>query len=211
MSKLIDITGKKFNSLLVIKRVENEEKGRARWLCKCDCGNETIVRGSNLKNGAVKSCGCLRKTASERNRTHGDSRTKLYNHWVSMIYRCYNPKNQAYKWYGARGIKVCDEWKDYLKFKEWVLSTRPDESYTVERIDVNGDYCPENCKWIPMGEQANNRTTNLIYEYNGKKQNLAQWCMELGLDYKLVHNRLFKSKWSFEKAISTPVSKKKGR
>ena len=207
MSKFIDLTGEKYNHLLVIERVENTKSGRTQWKCLCDCGNETIVRGSNLKSGAVKSCGCLLHVAN--NITHGDSHTKLYNHWISMIYRCSHPNNNAYKWYGARGIKVCDEWLDYQKFKQWVMDTRPDESYTVDRIDVNGDYCPENCRWIPMGEQANNRTTNLLYEYNGKTQNLSQWCKELNLDYKLVHNRLKKSKWSFEKSISTPVTKPK--
>jgi TusA-related sulfurtransferase len=121
-----------------------------------------------------------------------------------MIYRCHNPKNRAYKWYGARGIKVCEDWHNFENFKNWVLSTRPDELYSCERVDVNGDYCPENCTWIPLNEQANNRRTCIYITYNGKTQNLMQWCKELDLNYKLVHNRMYKCGYDFEKAIKTP-------
>jgi hypothetical protein len=126
-----------------------------------------------------------------------------------MVRRCEKPNCKAYKWYGKRGIKVCEEWKTYEGFKAWVLATRPREDYTVERIDVNGDYCPSNCTWIPISEQANNRTTCVLIEYNGKKQNLMQWCEELGLTYKRVHNRMHKLGWSFERAISEPVNVEK--
>ena len=207
MSALIDLTGQRFNCLTVIERAENTTKGIARWKCKCDCGNYTIVRGSNLKTGAVKSCGCLNHIAYTK--THGESQTKLYRHWRSMIYRCSNPKNRAYKWYGERGIKVCEEWQTYEGFKKWVLETRPKEDYSVERINVNGDYCPENCTWIPLSEQANNRTSCINFEHCGKTMNLMEWCKTLNLDYKRVHNRIFKLGWDFEKAISTPVNENK--
>lgn len=203
MSKFIDLTGKKFNMLTVLE-LHDKENGIARWKCQCECGNISIVRGGNLKSGAVKSCGCM--SSRVRKKTHCESNTKLYRHWISMIYRCSNPKHFAYKWYGARGIKVCDEWKTYEGFKEWVLKTKPKdyEDISVERVDVNGDYCPQNCIWIPLREQANNRRTCRYYTYNGKTQNLMQWCKEYNVNYKLVHDRIYKSGWSFEKAMFTP-------
>lgn len=213
MSKFIDLTGNRYNMLTVIRRLDNAEKGVTRWECICDCGNKTIVRGGNLKNGSVKSCGCLSKK-SPRNKTHGESKTPLYRMWISMIYRCHNPNNQAYKDYGARGIKVCEEWHDFSKFKKWVIETKKDDTLTIERIDVNGDYCPENCKWIPLKDQANNRRSNIRIEHNGEIHNLKQWCDILNLDYKNIHNRIFKLGWSFDKAISTPIDiskRNKGR
>lgn len=212
MSKLIDITGNKYNMLTVLKRTESND-GIVYWECVCECGNKTIVRGSNLKSGAVKSCGCLLHQEA-KNKIHGESNTKLYRKWKSMIYRCHNPKNQAYKFYGARGIKVCEEWHDFNTFKKWTEQTRKDENYTIERIDVNKDYCPDNCIWIPMSEQANNRRTNVMIEHNGERHNLMQWCNLLNLDYKNVHNRIYKLGWSFEKAISTDIDvskRNKGR
>lgn len=205
--KRIDITGEKYNLLTVIG-VHEVKNGKVYWDCLCDCGQNTVVLGSNLKNGSVKSCGCLTHKPSVR-RTHNESKTKLYRHWKSMMYRCYNEKNSAYKWYGKRGIRVCKEWQSYDGFKKWVNETKPCEGYTVERIDVNGDYCPNNCTWIPINEQAKNRTTTVIIDFNGEKNSLTDWCIKLGLDYKRVHNRIYKLGWSFEKAISEPVDVKK--
>lgn len=205
MSKLIDLTGKRFNNLTVIERSVNAPGGIAMWLCLCDCGNKKIVRGSNLKSGAVKSCGCAVHHPSY-NRTHNMSKTKLYRKWWSMKRRCFDPSYPNYCSYGGRGIKVCDDWKNsFEKFYEWASRTRTDDSLTLERIDVNGDYCPENCTWVSREAQANNRRSNVLITYNGKTQNLTQWCNELGVDYKRVHNRMFKSHWSFEKAVFTPV------
>lgn len=201
--KRIDLTGQKFGMLTVI-RLHTAENGVIVWECLCDCGNKSFVRGGNLRSGAVKSCGCVKHLAP-RNKEHGESRSKLYRHWKSMIYRCSRPNNRAYKWYGGKGVRVCAEWQTYDGFKKWVLETRPNETYTVERIDVNGDYCPDNCKWIPIEKQANNRTSCVMISYNGSTKNLTEWCKELGLDYKLVHNRMTKLGWSFEKAISTPL------
>lgn len=208
MSKLKDLTGQRFGRLIVIKRTANDKYGRAIWECSCDCGNKKTVSGASLISGKVKSCGCLRHD----NRScvkHGGANTTLYRRWCSIIHRCESPCSPYYKNYGARGIKVCDEWHDFSKFKEWVIKTRPQEDYTVERIDVDGDYCPSNCTWIPLGEQARNRRTNVIIEYNGEKHILVEWCEILNLNYKLVHNRIYKLGWSFEQAISTPLDKSK--
>lgn len=209
MSTLIDLTGKKFNRLLVIGLDENVAKGKAvRWKCICDCGNEVSVRGNNLKSGAVKSCGCLLHQ-NAHNRTHGESHSRLYRNWKAMVERCENPRHQAYKHYGARGIKVCDEWKTYEGFRDWVNKTRNDDKYTIERIDVNGNYCPENCTWIPNSLQAKNRTSTRYFTYQGDRLSLVDWSRKLHIDYKLLHNRITKLGWTFEKAISTPVDIKK--
>lgn len=206
MSKFIDLTGQKFNKLTVIERMPSR-KGKTVWKCQCDCGKYTTVEASNLKTGQVKSCGCL----SNGHPTHNESKTTLYRDWASMLSRCYNPKEKAYKNYGGKGIKVCDEWHDFLAFKKWVSDTKPKckEALSIDRINPNGDYCPDNCRWATRKIQQRNRTTNLIYEHNGKSQTLIEWCEELGLDYKRMHNRVYKLHWTFEKAISTPVNESK--
>lgn len=203
MSKLIDLTGQKFNYLTVEKRLENAIGGISVWLCKCDCGNYTKVRGSNLKNGAVKSCGCLKHIPYTK--THGMTHTRLYHLWNAMKNRCNNPKVQSYKRYGGRGISVCEQWeKSFISFYEWAINNGYSEDLSIDRIDNNGNYCPENCRWIPLKEQCNNRKTNIVFEYNGEKHNLMQWCKLLDLDYKFIHNRIYRLKWDFERAITTP-------
>lgn len=207
MSKVNDLTGKKYNLLTVVSRAESQKSGKAYWNCICDCGNKTIVSGSNLINGSVKSCGCLRKT--EHN-THHLSDSRLYRIWNAMRNRC-NGKNKAvYKYYMAKGISVCDEWNnDFLSFYEWALSNGYSDDLTIDRIDNAKGYSPGNCRWVSRKEQANNRHFCKMITYNGKTQTLMQWCEELGLNYKLIHSRLYKCGWNFEKAISIPVKSRK--
>lgn len=201
MSKFIDLTGLKFNMLTVKER--DFTKKKTYWICQCDCGKTTSVESSNLKNGLVKSCGCLKHTPW--NKTHGESNTKLYRHWVCMMRRCYDENYHSYKYYGARGIEVCKEWHNYEAFKTWTLLTRADESLTCERKDYNGDYCPENCTWIPLSEQANNRRSCIMITYQDKTQNLMQWCKELKLSYPKIYTRMYRNKMTFEEAIKIPV------
>lgn len=209
MSKFVDIAGKKYNHLTVIKRLENAKGGVPVWECKCDCGNITTVRGSNLKNGSVKSCGCLRHKPTVV--SHNMSNTRLYHVYAGMKSRCFNKSLKTYKNYGGRGITICDEWKNnFINFYNWAMENGYKEGLTIERIDNDGNYEPKNCKWIPKSEQPNNRRMNYKFTYDGKTQNLAEWCKELGLDYKRTHSRIYKQKWDFEKAITTPcdVSKR---
>lgn len=209
MSELKDMVGQKYNMLTVVSRAENSKSGKARWNCLCDCGKTTIVTGSNLRNGAVKSCGCRSSiVTATRSTTHGKSQTRLYGIWASMKSRCTNPKIPDYRNYGMRGISVCQEWaKSFEKFYAWAVSNGYSDELTIDRIDNNGNYCPENCRWSSKKEQDNNRRRCLLFEYHGKTQNLTQWCEELGIDYKLTHNRIFKSKMTFEQAISMPLMK----
>jgi len=165
--KLIDETGNRYGRLTVIRRVGVGKGGNATWLCQCDCGGETIVNGGYLRDGRTRSCGCLlheTRVANGHNRMiHGMNSSRLYGVWTGMKKRCNMPSHPHYKDYGGRGIKVCDEWSnDFRVFAEWALSHGYDESApkgkcTLDRIDPDGDYCPENCRFADMVVQQNNR------------------------------------------------------
>ena len=203
MSKLVDLCGKRFGELVVVER-DTSRKG-TYWRCRCSCGNMTSVKASNLTFSLVKSCGCLKYRPHS---THHLSKHPLYNVWYHMKRRCYDSKNPFYKDYGGRGITICDEWLDFENFYKWSMDNGYEKGLTVDRIDNDMGYSPENCRLVKMDVQANNSRSCRMITYNGKTQNLMQWCDELGLDYKRVHNRLYKCKWDFEKAISEPLDQR---
>lgn len=207
MSLCEDLTGKRFNKLVVLHRVENGNGDKSRWKCVCDCGNETTVSGVNLKTGAVKSCGCLRHM---KHNTHHLSNTRLYRIWNGMKNRCYLKTHHAYSYYGAIGITVCDEWKDsFESFYNWAISNGYSENLTIDRINNSNGYYPGNCKWVTMEEQVNNRRSCIRITYNGETKNLMQWCKLLDLPYKLINQRMKLKNISFEEAISIPIKSKK--
>lgn len=203
MSKLIDLSGKRFGKLVVIERAENVGKGIAVWKCLCDCGNVTYVRGSNLKGGAVKSCGCLLHVS--RNYTHRMSKTRIYREWSSIKTRCCYKTSERYKDYAPRGIQMCKEWEQSFEaFRDWAYANGYADNLSIERINNDKGYQPDNCKWIPLNEQANNRRTSYAFTKDGVTKNLAEWCKDYGVNYQLAHNRIHKLGWDFERAMTTP-------
>lgn len=155
MAKFEDLKGQKFGYWTVVERAENHPAARsAQWLCECECGTKKIIRASALKSGKSKSCGCHK---NDYNKIHGGKGTRLYECWRHMRYRCDNKNNQAYEMYGARGIKVCDEWQEFGTFRDWALENGYSDNLTLDRIDVNGNYEPSNCRWADAVTQMNNR------------------------------------------------------
>lgn len=214
--KFIDLTGQKFGRLTVVEHVNSEQNTKnrsAKWLCLCECGNYKIVCSKSLKNGDTKSCGCYKKELNRqrmisRNMTHGHSNERLHFVWRGIKKRCYNPNHVEYKNYGGRGIKLCKEWHDYSVFREWAYSNGYDENAergkcTIERIDNDKDYCPENCKFASMKEQANNKSSNRYISYNNKTQTVAQWADELNIRQETLRRRMQRG-WSIERTLSTP-------
>lgn len=181
-----DLVGKRFGSLTVIKKCDERKSSKVRWLCKCDCGNYTTPITRRLTKGITTSCGCKRRLTI----THGMSKTNLYKTWTSMKKRCFNPSEPCYGRYGGKGITVCDEWKDSFEaFAEWAMSHGYEEGLTIERKDYTKGYSPANCCWIPHDEQARNKSNNVRITYNGETKILAEWCRELGLDYRKISQR----------------------
>ena len=209
--KFIDLTGKKFGKLAVLEAARKNKNGGFAWKCKCECGNEAIVSAGNLLNGHSKSCGCLRAEWCKENRTkHGLENTRLYSIWLDMIYRCHNPENPNYKRYGERGILVCDEWKnDVRAFYNWAMQNGYSDDLTIDRIDNNGNYCPENCRWTTKKEQANNRRSNVFITRNGETKTMKQWSFETGIPYQVVWQRIQKLGWDTERALTEPARRKK--
>lgn len=208
LSKLIDLTNKQYGNLEVNgihKRYKTPNgTNRILWDCTCKCGKTVIVDGASLRSGHTSSCGCLssRTTVQDRNRTHGKSNTRLYSIWCGMHSRCYNQNRRSYHHYGAKGITVCQEWHDYITFERWALANGYTDTLTIERLDVEGNYEPSNCCWISKSQQSDNRSTSLIYSYNGKTQNLMHWSKESGIKYSTLYARLKVYGMDFETAIT---------
>ena len=206
MSKFIDIKGKKYNrwTVLSLDRIENK---RAYWLCECECGTQRVISSSSLRCGNSKSCGCLHKENVKRT-INGLSKTKLYRNYSNIKQRCYNPKFSLYKNYGGRGIVMCDEWlNNFMSFYNWAINNGYKDNLTIDRIDVNGNYEPNNCRWILMDNQYYNRTDNVYYVVNNNKKCLAELCKEYNMPYQTVRKRLERGE-NILNALTKPISKK---
>lgn len=200
-NKLIDLSGKRFGKLTVIKRV-GTMWGSPYYECKCDCGNTTYVSASNLRSGGTKTCGECEH--------HNLSSTRIYGIYQGMKQRCLNPKNPSYEYYGKRGIKICKDWlDDFMNFYNWSMDNGYEDSLSIDRIDVNGNYEPSNCRWATVKEQANNTRNNHIVSYKGEEHTISEWADILNLDYKTVSRRISTEGWDAERAFNTPLQKKK--
>lgn len=208
------LVGKMFGRLYVEKLHEIRGTYRTRkriWECRCLCGNRIYVMTAKLKNGHTKSCGCLqRDSVIDKNKRNNSTEygakksTKIYSIWNSMVRRCYSPSCSGYKHYGGRGIKVCDRWK--YSFDNFYKDMWPRPAGTsLDRIDVNGDYSPENCRWASNAVQARNRTNNHWITYKGESLVLTDMAKKYGIRASILNARITQSKWSVEKAIETPI------
>ena len=186
-----DLSGVRFNKLVVLRRA-GKHGSRACWECQCDCGKVVIVETADLRSGNTKSCGCLRREqVKNRSTKHGCSDTRLYEIWKTIRKRCRDSASSEWEYYGGRGISVCAEWDDFMTFREWAMSNGYDGKSlrgecTIDRIDVDGNYCPENCRWVSMKVQANNKRNNLSYTFRGETKTLKQWSELFGINYNTL-------------------------
>lgn len=206
----IPLDGRRFGRLKVLRRhKESTPAGKARWICRCDCGKRLVVISPSLIAGRTRSCGCLHDEISgARLRTHGMSKTQPeYSPWKAMRSRCGNKAHRSYHLYGGRGIRVCSRWSRFTKFLK-DMGPRPTARHSIERKDPNGDYEPSNCYWATSSQQVRNRRNSLRFEYRGEFLPLADWCERLQVGYDLVYSRIYTHGWSFEDAVAIPVNAK---
>ena len=203
-----DITGQKFNRLTAIRlhHIKKTKGGSVHyWLFRCDCGNEKVIVKISVTSNITKSCGCLNKEQLKSIR-HLSYKHELCNHrlyyiWTTMKARCNNPKSQKYKNYGLRGIRVCDEWlNDFKVFYDWAMQNGYKDNLSIDRIDVNGNYEPNNCRWATNIQQSNNRTNNYLITYNNETHTIAEWARIINVKYQTLYMRLRRG-WSFSQCM----------
>lgn len=205
--------GMKFGRLTVVEPAapyeyvkDGKRFTRPRWLCKCDCGGTSTPLAAALKRGNSKSCGCISRErfsrAGKARRTHGMSRSKEQHAYRHMMARCYSEKSDQFKNYGARGIRVCDEWRGSFPTFIKDMGPAPSKKHSLERKDVNADYSPQNCVWATWKEQQRNRRNNHILTFNGESRCLAEWCELLGLKPARTYARIASKRWPIEVVLS---------
>jgi hypothetical protein len=210
MPDFIDLTGQRFARLTAEAYMGPRQK---QWKCRCDCGNETFASGYELKKGKRISCGCVFRAndPDHPRKTHGMKRSPEYMIWVQMKGRCHNPSNKSWKNYGGRGITMCERWRnDFAAFLH-DMGPRPGNGhreYSVERLDNNKGYEPDNCTWIPLVEQARNRRNNRLITHEGRTQYLSAWAKESKVSPEHLRGRL-RDGWDFGDAIALPAGARK--
>lgn len=211
MWRKADYTGRKFGRWTVIGVAPNHiTKGGypvSMWDCVCDCGTRRAVRGNDLRLGKSVSCGCY-MVENPTSKTHGASNIHLYKIYHGMKARCYNRNNKNYSHYGARGISICEEWKDYESFAKWAVENGYKDGLTIERNNVDDGYSPDNCRWIPIEEQQRNKRTNRVIAYGGETHIVAEWERILGFKHGIIQGRLQRG-YSEEEALTMPVGQRR--
>lgn len=207
----IDMINRRFVRLLVVEKAEpfRNEKGKiqcAGWKCLCDCGNEIVVRSNSLRRGLTKSCGCLNKERAPSHVVHNMSKTRIYRIYKAIKQRCCNKKSEDYKYYGGRGITVCDEWRnDFMAFYDWAMANGYTDNLTIDREDNDGNYEPSNCRWVTRKEQAHNKTNTV---YTDEHIPIAEIAEKVGIVSPTLARNRYKAGWSVYDATHTPVLRK---
>ena len=205
--KKLNLQGKIFGKLKVIKCGGKNKRGEIIWECLCECGNKTFVVGAKLNNGHTKSCGCLVK--ENHYIKHDKTGTRIYRIWNAMKNRCYNKKTLYYKDYGGRGIIVYEKWLNkengFMNFYNWSILNGYDDNLTIDRIDVNGNYEPSNCRWVDKKEQSSNTRKTTYYEFNKEKHTIKEWSEILNINYNTLRSRILELNWSIEKSLTKGV------
>lgn len=205
MGTWIDLTGRQFGRLLVEEKAANIGD-RTAWRCRCDCGESVTIIGIRLTTGHTASCGCLKRDViSSRSKTHGRSKTSEYRIWSLAIQRCHNPIHPPFPKYGGRGIIVCDRWRhSFIAFLK-DMGSRPSPQHTLDRIDNNGPYSPENCRWASRREQSLNTRRNRLVSWRGQTLPIGEWAMIVGVHSRTLRARLDRLGWDVDRALSTPT------
>ena len=205
----IEMVGKRFGKWVVLEKgAFGSHTIDTKWLCRCDCGTVRLVAGKTLRYGSSQSCGCtMKEFIATVNKSHGKSKTKTYKTWAAMIRRCHKFSNPDYKFYGGRGITVCDEWRHSFERFLADMGEKP-EGKEIDRINNAEGYYPGNCRWVTHIENCHNFRRNRVIEFNGRKQHLKAWAIEIGLNESSLRNRL--NSWSIEKALTTPANASRG-
>ena len=203
-----DFIGKSFGYWTVVSSAENKSNKKS-FLCRCKCGNERIVNADTLKLGTSKSCGCYHKEEiRERQTTHGQTGTRIFRIYYDIRQRCYNENNKRFSDYGGRGITMCDEWKNsFQSFYDWSMANGYSEKLSIDRKDVDGNYEPNNCRWITMAEQSNNKRTSINFSFFGVTKNLKEWCDCIGVSYDKMYGRYYRGCETFRKEDIEKIKK----
>ena len=214
MRKMQDLTGQRFGRL-VVKKFDCLKNGSYYWICKCDCGNEKSIGSCHFKYGKTSSCGCYnREIVSKRSTKHHLTKTRLFKVWRGMIDRCYYKSQKYYKHYGGRGITICDEWKNnFISFYNWAIKNGYDSQAkrgqcTIDRIDNDKGYYPENCRWVDIKTQLNNTSVTKRIFYKNKFMTLYEISKICGIKKNIIYARLYRG-WSIERATTQKVKENK--
>ena len=202
------VIGSKYGRWVVVARDKDDPK---RVICHCECGTTKSINKYELMLGRTNSCGCIKiEITRERSTIHGMSGTRLHYIWASMKVRCSRKGSHDYQNYGARGIRVCDDWLNFIPFMDWALSNGYSETLMIDRIDVNKNYEPSNCRWVTNQKQQNNKRNNVTLTYNGQTKNMSEWARFTGLPYSVIKGRKYLG-WSDSKILQTEYTPKRSR